>query len=149
MFFAQCVEKQLGILLASTFEPSFLSSTPEKRDDYFDRELGRTLGELLSRLRQTTPIPEALEGRLVRALRIRNWLAHGYFWDRAAAGLTPSGRQGMVVELNEAAEFMRSVDHELTGVSEAWLIAQGLSREEIELAVHDEIESWSRRDEPK
>lgn len=41
MFFAQCVEKQIAILLASTFKPDFLASSPDERDAYFDVEFRR------------------------------------------------------------------------------------------------------------
>jgi hypothetical protein len=132
MFRAQCVEKQLAILLASTLNPDFLRATPEERDRYFDAEFDRTLGQLVRSLRATLPMPQALEGRLARALILRNWLAHEYFWQRAPSALTRNGRDQMIVELQEAADYLRSVDQELTDVTDSWLAQHGVSRETIE-----------------
>ena len=135
MFFAQCVEKQVAILLASTFQPDFMASTPDERDAYFDVEFRKTLGKLILSLGSTVPVPSALEGRLRRAVVLRNWLAHEYFWDRSIEGMSFEGRAGMIDELDEAAEFLRSLDEELTGVSMAWLVRQGMSVELIDAEV--------------
>jgi hypothetical protein len=35
----------------------------------------------------------------------------------------------MIDALREAGEFLKSVDEELTGVTEAWLVAHGTTRE--------------------
>jgi hypothetical protein len=45
----------------------------------------------------------------------------------------------MIEELNDAAEFLRSVDHELTDVSVAWLLQQGPSLEVIEAEMETHI----------
>jgi len=132
MFRAQCVETQLAILLATTLNPAFLRTPPDDRDRYFEAESAKTLGHLLTSLRDSVPIPESLEGRLVRALRLRNWLAHRYFRDREVEALSWDGREKMIAELADAAEFLREVDLELTAVSEAWLAHKGISREVIE-----------------
>jgi hypothetical protein len=132
MYRAQCVEKQLSILLATTLQPAFLRLTPEERDVYFDIEFRKTLGQLVKSLHAGIPVPQALEGRLSRALTLRNWLAHEYFWQRSAQALSSRGRDQMIVELREAAEFLFSVDTELTGISEAWLAQNGVPRGVIE-----------------
>lgn len=102
------------------------------RDAYFDVEFGKTLGRLIATLRALVPLPSSLEGRLTRALLLRNWLARAYFWDRSIDGMSVAGRADMIEELYEASEFLRSVDAELTAVSEAWLIQHGLSPELVE-----------------
>lgn len=135
MFYAQCVEKQLGILLGSTLQPNFLASTPDQRDAYFDVEFAKTLGPLIGALRSRGRVPDALEGRLRRALVVRNWLAHEYFWDRSVQGMSFAGREQMIRELDEAAEFLRSVDAELTFVSELWLARLGIGAEDIAAGV--------------
>jgi hypothetical protein len=132
MYFAQCVEKQLAILTATTLKEDYLRVTPEDRERYFETEFQRTLGMLVAKIRAVTPVPLAIEGRLVRAVRLRNWLAHEYFWDRAWQILTVQGRAEMIVELDAAAEFLESLDGELTGVSDSWLARVGVSREVVE-----------------
>ncbi len=136
MYRAQCVETQLAMLLATTFNLDFLRGTPEERDKYLDTELLRTLGQLLTSLRTVATIPQALDGRLSRALRLRNWLAHDYFRERSVDILSWDGRDRMIMELLEAAEFLGSVDEELTGITEAWFVSKGVSRETIEAEMH-------------
>lgn len=149
MFFAQCVEKQVAILLASTFQPDFMASTPDERDAYFDVEFRKTLGKLILLLGSTVPVPSALEGRLRRAVLLRNWLAHEYFWDRSLEGMSIGGRAGMIDELGEAADFLRSVDEELTGVLIAWLARQGVPAELIEAEVATLKRAADARDVPQ
>lgn len=149
MFFAQCVEKQVAILLATTFKPDFFASTPDERDAYFDVEFRKTLGKLIVSLGSAVPVPSALEGRLGRAVLLRNWLAHEYFWDRSLEGMSFGGRAGMIDELDEAAEFLRSVDEELTGVSIAWLVRQGVPAELIEAEMATMKRAADARDAPR
>jgi hypothetical protein len=47
MYHAQCVERQIGILLATTLNPDFLRSSQEERDRFFDVEFAKTLGRLV------------------------------------------------------------------------------------------------------
>jgi hypothetical protein len=64
---------------------------------------------------------------LLRGCRMPHTLPEGCesFWDRSIDGLSAEGRTRMIEELNDAAEFLRSVDHELTDVSVAGLLQQG------------------------
>jgi hypothetical protein len=50
---------------------------------------------------------------LRRAVKLRNLLAHHYFRKRAAAFMTSEGRNEMIRELREAAEFFKDVDAKL------------------------------------
>ncbi len=133
----QCVEKQLGILVATTFNPGFLQATPEERDSFFDKEFRKTLGQLVTSLQAVVSGSHALEGRLLRALTLRNWLAHDYFWQRSTDMLSWDGRERMIAELREAAEHLYSVDKELTAITEEWLVRKGLSREAIDAELDD------------
>jgi hypothetical protein len=55
-----------------------------------------------------------MEDLLTRALRLRNFLAHNYFRERAAAFTTENGQQRMIEELKGAREFFYEVDAEMT-----------------------------------
>jgi len=132
MYQAQCVERQVAILLATTHNQQFLQTAPEDRDRFFDAEFSKTMGRLVRDLRQqTTPAPE-FESRLRRAVELRNWLSHHYFWERAGSILTWDGREKMISELQEAADFLDEVDGELTAIGEEWFERAGGSREAIE-----------------
>lgn len=131
MYYAQCVEQQLAILLATTLNPDFLNASPEERDRFFDEELRKTLGRLVEALRQRISVSADTEKRLNRALQRRNWLAHNYFRERALDILTWEGRQRMIVELQETADDLRILDEELTRITESWLERLGIDRRSI------------------
>jgi hypothetical protein len=125
MYQAQCVERQTAILLATLPNSSFLSAQPEERYRFFEAEFSKTLGLLVKSLCQRVKLPAGLEGRLQKARELRNWLAHRYFWERADAILTSDGRNQMISELQEAADYLDKVDDELTLISVAWSRAVG------------------------
>jgi hypothetical protein len=104
-----------------------------------DAEDKRTLGEMLEELRgRRILLPEAIEGRLRRAVVIRNWLAHDYFLDRDRDILSLEGRERMISELKDAADFLDSVDRELTAITETWMQVSGVAtREQLEAACRD------------
>lgn len=122
---AQCVEKQLAILLASTYNPEFLRTRPDQRERFFDTEFVKTMGQLVAALRSQVTVASDLENRLSRAAKLRNWLAHDYFWDRATDILTADGRDKMIAELHAAADDLGTLDEELTSIAEAWFVASG------------------------
>jgi hypothetical protein len=75
---------------------------------------------------------------LRRALVVRNHLAHNFFAEADRAILSTDGRERLISELSEAADFLASVDAELTGIYENWMIARGITtRAGIEAAVED------------
>jgi hypothetical protein len=134
----------MSILVASAYNPEFLRSPPGERDRYFDKEFGKTLGRLLSTLRSRVTIAENMDNRLRRALKLRNWLAHNYFWDRAHDLLHWSGRECMIDELQEVSDFLSEVDQALTRISEQWFLKSGGSREQLE-AEFEEYQSFPDR----
>ena len=46
MYFSQCLEVQIGLLLASMYNQEFLRVPPEDRDAFFDRGSKKTLGRM-------------------------------------------------------------------------------------------------------
>lgn len=132
MYQAQCVERQIGILLATTFNPDFLRTSPGERDRFFEREFAMTLGRLVTSLRRCIDVPHGLDQRLRRAVELRNWLAHEYFWQRPGSILTWDGRERMIAELQEAADFLDAIDEELTSIADNWLHRVGVPRDVIE-----------------
>ena len=74
---------------------------------------GQTMGRTLSELERQGALPAGFESRLKRALKLRNWLAHDYFWERASEMASTAGRDLMRTELAEAAEALYALDDEL------------------------------------
>ena len=133
MYFAQCLEVQIGILLASMYNQEFLRVPPGDRDAFFDRESKKTLGRMQRDLGKN--LPPTLETRLHKAVELRNWLAHRYFSERQIDILTLEGREQMICELQEKADFFKELDAEFTAILEKWMSIQGISKEEIESEV--------------
>lgn len=127
MYYAQCVEHQLGLMLASMCNHEFLDTPHEARDALFDQELSKTLGKMAQNLKKARPISPTLEDRLTRAVEVRNWLAHRYFRERAREILSVRGRKVMISELQERADFLQALDSEFTGIMETWLSRMGVS----------------------
>ena len=122
MYYAQCLEQQLGLMLASMYNRQFFEVIPEARDAFFDRELSKTLGRMVKALKKNTiEIPSTLEERLTEALKIRNGLAHGYFYKRSAAILSLQGRENMISELQERVDFFQALDNDFTEIMVEWI----------------------------
>ena len=131
MYHAQCLEIQIG-QMAATYDPKFAEMSPDERGRAFDEEQEKTLGRLIERLAKRMAMSSVLRGRLIEAKKLRNWLAHRYFWERAKDILKPEGRDNMIVELQEKADFFKELDQELTDFAQELLFRAGASREEFE-----------------
>ena len=131
MYYAQCLEHQLGLMLASMCNRQFLEVPPEDRDALYDRELSKTLGQMVRTLKNTISISPTLEDRLKKAVDIRNWLAHRYFCERAREILSLREQEYMISELQEQADFLQALDREFTEIMEKWMERLGVSKEDI------------------
>ena len=139
MYYAQCLEHQLGLMLASMCNHEFLDTPHEDRDALFDQELSKTLGKMAQNLKKAMPVSPTLEDRLARAVEIRNWLAHRYFRERTREILSVRGRDVMISELQERADFLQALDSEFTGLMEKWLSRMGVSSEDIRAEMQDSL----------
>ena len=142
MYYAQCLERQIGDMLATIYNPPFLEASSEDRDSFFDEESAKTLGHMARDIDDRSDLSPKLKNRLEQAVKLRNWLAHEYFSERATDMLTSEGREKMICELQEKADWLKELDSEFTDISKNWLCRMGLSREEIE----SEIEKVLRRE---
>lgn len=131
LYHAQCLEIQVGQLLA-VHNPEFFAMSPEQRDRAFDVEHEKTLGRLIDSLVGRMQMSPSLRDRLREANRLRNWLAHRYFWERAKHILKPEGRENMIVELQEKADLFRELDRELTDFATKLIFRAGVSNQEFE-----------------
>jgi hypothetical protein len=76
-----------------------------------------TLGQVVTRLNQSTEVPPALREMLTEAVNKRNWLAHRYFWDRCVEIIDVSGRDSMIEELDELDAWFQELDRQLSAVT--------------------------------
>ena len=76
---AQCLERQLSMILATKYGPGLTRISGEELDQNLERLFSRTLGHLVREIRMLAELNEEEEERLREALLKRNWLVHRYF----------------------------------------------------------------------
>jgi len=132
MYQAQCLERQLAILLTTKYGPDPQRMTRTQYNDLFESFFSKTLGTLISHLRKTVDIPDNLELTLTEALNKRNWLAHHYFWKRAGQFMTERGRMSMIHELQVIADFFALLDEQLTEITREWAEKHKITEEVLQ-----------------
>ena len=114
-------------------------------DSFMDSKFELTLGRLIRSLSSVTAVPEHLSKDLSSALKLRNYLAHNYFRERAEAFMSATGRRRMFDELIEAYDQLSKADDELSAVVKPAAVRAGLTpdiqekafRELLARAKHD------------
>lgn len=106
MYWAQCLEQSMFIhLLFLDFFPKNVKSFKDSSkwaadfDAYEEKELGKTMGRLLQKLKDEGLPTHAASSLLSASLQKRNWLAHSYFSSRAVEFTLRAGRAQMIAEL--------------------------------------------------
>ena len=124
MYCAQCLEQAIfqHLIFFDHFPKAVANYTTaenwaEDFDRYEERELGQTMGKLIHRLKEVGQPTDAVELLLKDALKNRNWLAHGYFADRAVPFTLPNGRKDMIAELEVLQKRFQICTQELDAVS--------------------------------
>lgn len=133
MYYAQGLERTLALALSTVYGSNSLSRS--QFEALRECNYKKTLGQLIQQIRQTVAVDKDLEAALFEALRKRNWLAHGYFWDRAAAFCKEDGRRTMINELKGIADYLQQVDGRFDLVVRQWGHERGLTDEMI----HEEM----------
>jgi len=133
MYQAQCVERQLAVLLATEYGPGLHNMTRQQYEELLESLFKKTLGGLIHKLREAVDLPSDFESTLREALNKRNWLAHHYFWERAGHFMTEQGRRLMVDELQVIATELDELDQTLIHVSRKWMEKIGMSEEVVQI----------------
>jgi hypothetical protein len=114
MFQGQALEHEIVNLILWT---GVSAGTIGSRQDFdtANAELFRkTMGAIKTVLMSRRIDLGHLEEKLIQAVSLRNFLAHRYFRERAAAFMNREGRDQMIAELERAVEFFEQVDARLT-----------------------------------
>ena len=124
MYWAQCLEQSIfqHLLFFAHFPKAVAAYTSSENwaadyDKFEAQELGKTMGKLIQRLRDVGQPTEGVETALAAALKGRNWLAHGYFADRAIEFTLPDGRGRMIEEIDVLRDQFRECAAQLDAVS--------------------------------
>lgn len=132
LYQAQCLEKEIGILLSGPHAPTPDRMTRWRYDDLLDTNFELTFGQLISKIRDVADLPFDIEQKLRRAVIARNWLVHNYWWDRAGEFTTALGREKMLVELSEFIALFEGLDTFFTAAGRKWGLEKGISQEVID-----------------
>ena len=129
MYQAQRLERQLAIILATKYGPGPFKVGRTEFDSILENLFSKSFGQLVSTITKLSALSQDEGEQLRKALENRNWLAHRYFWERAADFLTESGRDSMINELHETAEQFDRLDELFTGKTVEWANSVGISQE--------------------
>ena len=129
LYQAQCLEKQIVMLLSGPYSPTPEKLTKGRIDDLMETGLDQTFGALVKELKRRTKLPIDIDDKLERSVKKRNWLSHHYWWDRASEFNTFAGRAKMIAELIDLAELFDELDGYFVKIEEEWLIGRGLTKE--------------------
>ena len=144
---AQCVERQIAILLATKYGPGVHKITRTQYDELLRSLFKKTFGSLANRLRKSAHIPGDFEQSLEKALEYRNWLAHHYFWERAGHFSTEKGRLFMIAELQEIVDFLGDLDRRSNAMVKKWSGEHGVSEEAFEVEIEKLMQEIVRQAE--
>ena len=143
----QCVERALGMVLATMYGEHSDIVWWHEFDRVLEGEFAKTLGRMAKDLSKSVDLPSAFEGRLRHAVTERNRLMHSYFWDSAVKFASADGREAMIAELQEAADFLSSFDDELNEILQTWLDSVGVSSERVRRELR-RLEQQARVEDP-
>ncbi len=135
MYQAQALERQLALILATKYGPGPKRITRGQFDSLLEGRFSKTLGRLVENIREVAHLSEDEEKRLLKALVKRNWLVHGYFWERAADFMSDSGRVSMIEELRDATTLFEDLDSLFTSRTLEWGESIGYTRQMLDKRV--------------
>lgn len=140
LYWAQCFEQQLQILLLCEGK---LRRDLRTMDDWdqLDAKLAKsTCGALLKEVRGRVRIDPPGIRNLDEALRLRNHIAHHFFWQNAVNFFHRAGKERMVIELASAANCFWHADKLASRVTAVLVSQLGLPVEELETYIADSME---------
>jgi hypothetical protein len=132
-YMTECIHRGLvGIYAMHPYSPA--NAARPRLEERMKAAEQMTLGELVTMTRQyLTP---ALHESLDWSLATRNFLAHGFWYDRAHMMLTNAGKQQMLKELQLAVERFSTVNAEIDHIMMAYFERLGITPQQFEEAMH-------------
>lgn len=135
MYYAQALEASLkGALVVANLSESSIS-TQDDFDKSWTTNFTATMGKLLERFKPYLAGDDELGEDLQLALRLRNQLAHHFFWDHTTDILTIARRQRMIDECAAAVDFLKQLDGRTYAVSLRYAEAMGIVPEPFDEAL--------------
>jgi hypothetical protein len=128
MYYAQVLEHGLVNFVAAS-----RAGHPDKYSDaLWDELFGMTMGRQLQFVFEEAELSDVVIEQLRKALRVRNFLAHDFFRQRAEKLLSFRGRNEMLHELELLREELRDAEAAVSPTTLRLLDRKGVSREMVE-----------------
>jgi hypothetical protein len=133
LYMAQVVEYGLiNLLLVSRLADPSLQTEFRSADEFFEAHFRQVMGRLVKAVQLHVDTSADLDARLDDVLRLRNFIAHGFFRDRAELFMHEEGRRLMLDELAASIYRFEAVDAELRDLLLSIGAHFGMSREKLE-----------------
>jgi hypothetical protein len=82
-------------------------------DAYLADQFAQSLGNLVRRMETVVGIPPELKATIAEGKKLRDFLAHHYFRERASDFMHRRGRDRMIAELTDIRERFREMDRQI------------------------------------
>jgi hypothetical protein len=129
LYMAQVVEHGLvNLLLMARLSDPGLPVEFASTDEFFTHHFRQVMGRLANAVRMHVDVPGELDQRLAEALRLRNFVVHGFFRERLELFVSQEGRRLMLAELSMTVHELRRLDAELEELVIKLGIPHGVSR---------------------
>lgn len=128
-YLSECLHSQLCITYASLGFRSPTDATRPRIEQKMKWAFAQMMGPLIEAIRDQVPPPCA--AALSEALRRRNTLAHGFWFEKAHLMTTEEGLRGLDAELQDAATVFETADAQLMKVYEQVRLRVGITDEAV------------------
>lgn len=146
MYSAQVMEAGIRQALVMAKLSSNDSATRIDYDNLMSNASTNVLGRLIAALKPFLEGDESLVSDLALALRIRNQLAHHFFWDHSVDAISTPGRNRMIAESIAFIELFDDVTTRLENVTRQYLSARHMTEPGFEAMVLQEFQFLQNRD---
>jgi len=139
-----CVNLAVGLQIRG------LTKLTEKDfDNLFDKMSKKTLGQLISEVRNHVNISKQLEEEMNQLLQKRNYIAHEFFVRHDTNFMSSNGRVEMIEELREITKNTQTVDNKVESITHSLWKKLGLTAEIVQKGLKKMREEASRKDNKK
>ena len=130
-YFSECLQSGICNLLSlcDLGDPAMM--TRARMDERLAAAYALTMGEAIKQASQH--IPSDLHGKLLKALEVRNFLAHKFWFERCHRMYQSHHIHLLISELHSFTELFQQVDAEMSEISKERRASLNITEEKIEL----------------
>ena len=120
MYHAQCLEKQIQVMVGMVLNSSFSTQSSEERKTYMESFDTRTLGQLFKQMEKRIKIPDKIKEKSAEILDVRNQLAHSFFFKFSDFTKTDEGCNKLIIYLDSVIENLIMLDDYYSQIATLW-----------------------------